>query len=111
MLRTSETIGAIAAALARAQAELTDPEKSCAGTIASSVPGGAERSFRYAPLAKGLEIVRQSLGRQEIATVQTTAIDPAAGLIRLTTVLAHASGEWVSSEWPVCPLSDTAAPH
>ena len=98
MPHTSQSIGAIAAALARAQAELINPEKSCAATIPSPVPGGAERSFRYAPLAKGLEIVRQSLGRQEIATVQTTAIDQEAGLIRLTTTLAHASGEWVSSE-------------
>src|SRR6185312_8400873 len=41
----------------------------------------------------------------------TTAIDQEAGLIRLTTVLAHASGEWLSSEWPVCLLPETGAPH
>jgi ERF superfamily len=29
----------------------------------------------------------------------------------LTTVLAHASGEWIASDWPVCRLADTAAPH
>jgi ERF superfamily len=55
--------------------------------------------------------VRKSLGRHEIATVQTTSIDNDAGLIRLTTVLAHSSGEWISSEFPVCPVSETAAPH
>jgi ERF superfamily protein/uncharacterized protein DUF968 len=43
--------------------------------------------------------------------VQTTSIDDVAGLIRLTTMLAHSSGEWVSSDWPVCPVSETAAPH
>ena len=32
-------------------------------------------------------------------------------MIRLTTTLVHASGEWVSSDWPVCPVSETAAPH
>ena len=26
-------------------------------------------------------------------------------------MLAHSSGEWVSSDWPVCPVSETAAPH
>jgi hypothetical protein len=26
-------------------------------------------------------------------------------------VLAHTSGEWLSSEWPVCPLSDTTIPR
>ena len=51
------------------------------------------------------------LGQHEIATVQTTAIDRDSGLIRLTTTLVHASGEWVSSDWPVCPISETAAPH
>ena len=43
--------------------------------------------------------------------MQTTAIDKEAGLIRLTTTLAHASGEWLSSEWPVCPLAETSAPR
>jgi hypothetical protein len=43
--------------------------------------------------------------------VQTTSIDRDDGLIRLTTTLVHASGEWVSSDWSVCPVSETAAPH
>jgi ERF superfamily len=31
--------------------------------------------------------------------------------VSLTTVLAHASGEWIASDWPVCALSDMAAPR
>src|SRR5438309_3092055 len=111
MHRSSETIGAIAAALAKAQAELTNPEKSLSATIRSPFPREPERTFRYAPLASGLDIVRKTLGRHEIAAVQSTEIDKEAGLIRLTTILAHASGEWLSSDWPVCALADTAAPH
>ena len=95
MHRSSESIGAIAAALSKAQAELTNPEKSLTATIRPDGPGAAERSFRYAPLSSGLDIVRKTLGQHEIATVQTTSIDQEAGLIRLTTVLAHSSGEWV----------------
>jgi hypothetical protein len=49
--------------------------------------------------------------RREIATIQTTAIDQASGQIQLTTLLAHASGEWISSHWPVCAVSETAQPH
>src|ERR1700724_1371011 len=109
MHRSSESIGAIAAALAKAQAELTNPEKSLTAIIPAPFPREADRSFRYASLASGLDIVRKSLGQHEIATVQTTAIDD--GLIRLTTVLAHSSGEWISSDWPVCPVSEMAAPH
>jgi hypothetical protein len=111
MHRSSDTIGAIAAALAKAQAELTNPEKSLSGTIRSPFPREPERTFRYAPLSSGLDIVRKTLGRHKIAAVQSTDIDKDAGLIRLTTILAHSSGEWVSSEWPVCPIAETAAPH
>jgi hypothetical protein len=76
----------------------------------SAVPA-ADRGFHYASVANGLDLVRKGLGRHEIATVQTTSVDAAAGLIRLTTTLAHSSGEWASSDWPVCPVRETAAPH
>jgi hypothetical protein len=109
MHRCSESIGAIAAALAKAQGELTNPEKSLTATIRSPFPREGDRTFRYASLASGLDIVRKSLGQHEIATVQTTAIDQ--DQIRLTTLLAHASGEWISSDWPVCPISEMAMPH
>jgi hypothetical protein len=111
MQRSSESIGAIASALAKAQSELTNPEKSLVATIRSPFSREGDRTFRYASLSIGLDIVRKTLGKHEIATVQTTAIDKDAGLIRLTTVLAHASGEWVSSDWPVCQVGETAAPH
>src|SRR5215213_2672055 len=111
MHRASETIGNIAGALAKAQIELVNPEKSLTATIQSPFPREGDRSFRYASLSSGLDIVRKCLGEHEIATVQTTAIDNEAGLIRLTTLLAHSSGEWMSSEWPVCPVSETSAPH
>jgi ERF superfamily len=80
-------------------------------TIQSPFPREGNRTFRYASLSSGLDIVRKTLGKHEIATVQTTSIDKEAGLIRLTTVLAHSSGEWVSSDWPVCSVSETVAPH
>lgn len=109
MHRSSESIGTIAAALAKAQAELTNPEKSLVATIRSPFPREGERTFRYAPLSSGLDIVRKGLGRHEIAIIQATAIDKDAGLLRLTTVLAHSSGEWISSEWPVCQITDIAS--
>jgi hypothetical protein len=101
----------LAAALAKAQAEIANPEKSLTATIVSPFPREGNRTFRYAPLSSGLDLVRKCLGQHEIATVQTTAIEQDTGIIKLTTTLVHASGEWVSSDWPVCPLSETAAPH
>src|SRR5215467_3821180 len=108
---SSESIGAIAAALAKAQAELANPEKSLVATIRGRDQRDGERAFRYASLASGLEIVRKALGHHEIATIQRTEIDKEAGLIRLTTLLAHSSGEWMSSDWPVCPISEVSAPQ
>jgi hypothetical protein len=111
MQRSSETISQIAGALARAQGELQNPEKTLTGTILSASGFEANRTFRYASLASGLEIVRKCLSKHEIATVQATAIEPQSGLIKLTTTLLHASGEWIASDWPVCPASETVAPH
>src|ERR1700689_773945 len=111
MQRSSEGIASLAAALAKAQIELVNPEKSLIGTISSDDPRRAERAFRYAPLSSGLDIVRKVLGQHEIATMQTTSVDQAAGIINLTTVLAHASGEWIASDWPVCSITETATPH
>ena len=117
MHRSSESIAKLAAALAKAQAELVNPEKSLTAILRLEPGGkskgseGSERSFRYAPLSSGLDIVRKTLGQHEIATVQTTAIDQTAGLVNLTTVLAHSSGEWIASDWPVCAVTDTATPH
>ena len=111
MQRSSPSIGTLAASLAKAQGELVNPEKSLVATIRGNGPKGTEQTFRYAPLSTGLDIVRKVLGQHEIATVQTTAIDQGAGIINLTTVLAHASGEWIASDWPVCAVSETATPH
>jgi predicted phage-related endonuclease len=104
----SESIAKLAAALAKAQGELINPEKSLVATIKSENAG--DQTFRYAPLSSGLDIVRKTLGQHEIAVMQTTSTDPA-GMISLTTMLAHASGEWIASDWPVCAISETAAPH
>ena len=113
MQRSSASIGSLAAALAKAQRELTNPDKSLIATIrgGGGGAGAAEKTFRYASLSSGLDIVRKTLGQHEIATVQTTSLDQSADIINLTTVLAHSSGEWIASDWPVCAISETATPH
>src|SRR5215472_13348228 len=117
MHRSSPSIAALATALAKAQIELTNPEKSLTGSIESrrgereGQGGQGARQFRYAPLSSGLEIVRKTLGQHEIATVQTTAMDQGAGIVNLTTILAHSSWERIASDWPVCAIAETERPH
>jgi hypothetical protein len=111
MHRLSESIASLAAALAKAQMVLTNPEKSLTGTRPGARPDEPGRTFRYASLSSGLDIVRRVLGQHEIATLQTTIIDQDIQTVSLTTVLAHASGEWIASDWPVCALSEMATPR
>src|ERR1700674_3055348 len=108
MHRSSESVAAIATALAKAQTELSNPEKAMVGTV-YSVRSDSPHSFRYASLSSGLDIIRKTLGGQQIAIAQTTDIDRANGMVNLTTTLLHTSGEWISSDWPVCRLSETSA--
>jgi hypothetical protein len=111
MHRSSESIACLAAALAKAQMALTNPEKSLTGTLPGNRADEPGRTFRYAPLSAGLDIVRKVLGQHEIATLQTTVIDQDIQTVSLTTVLAHSSGEWIASDWPVCTLSEMATPR
>jgi hypothetical protein len=110
MHRSSESVAAIATALAKAQTELSNPEKSLVGTVYNN-RSDSPQSFRYASLSSGLDIVRKTLGGQQIAIAQTTDIDRVNGMVNLTTMLMHTSGEWISSDWPVCQLSETSAPR
>src|SRR5882762_3686627 len=110
MHRSSESVAAIATALAKAQIELSNPEKAMVGTVYNN-RSDTPQSFRYASLSSGLDIVRKTLGGQQIAVAQTTDIDRAGGMVNLTTVLLHTSGEWISSDWPVCRTSEISAPR
>jgi hypothetical protein len=110
MHRSSESVAAIATALAKAQTELSNPEKAMVGTVYNT-RSASPQSFRYASLSSGLDIVRKTLGGQQIAVAQTTDIDRVGGMVNLTTVLLHTSGEWISSDWPVCRTSEISAPR
>lgn len=83
-METSETIGAIAAALAKAHLEIDNPELD-----------GVNPHFksRFSTLAAVLNAVRKPLAKQGIALLQSVAI--AENRVAVTTSLIHASGEWM----------------
>jgi hypothetical protein len=111
MHRASETIGFIAAALAEALSELSIPEKAPIAAIDPPVEREADRISLYGSPASVLDIVRKTFGQHKMAAIQTVTIDRECNQIRLTTLLAHVSGEWISSDWPVCSISETANRH
>ena len=85
MQRSSASIGTLAAALAKAQAQLINPGEIDGRIHRLGWIGKGEQIFRDAPLSSGLDIVRKTLGQYEIATIQTTAVDQTAGIVNLTT--------------------------
>ena len=89
----SESIGALAAALAKAQAQMTVAVKGSANPFFKS---------KYADLASIMEAVRKPLTDNEIAVVQTTDIDERGVVVE--TVLMHSSGEWISGRLLMVPV-------
>src|SRR5436305_815261 len=76
------------------------------------ISGEPPRLFGVEPPRAQLAAVRiVDMSRSNPWAEFATAIDQGTGQIRLTTLLAHASGEWISSDWPVCPISDTVNPQ
>src|ERR1035438_7871522 len=110
MHRSSESVAAIATALAKAQIELSNPEKTMVGTVYNT-RSDSPQSFRYASLSSGIDIVRKTLGGQQIAVAQTTDIDRVGGMANLTTLRLHASGELIPSDCAVCRTSEISAPR
>jgi hypothetical protein len=110
MRSCSDSIAQLAAALAKAQMELVNPVKCLTAVIDRWGTGNEGQSYRYAPLSAGLEIVRKTLCKHELAVIQTTHLDGESGLVLLTTTLAHGSGEWVAASWPVCRAADMTNP-
>ena len=80
-------------------------------TIATTGAGRWRTKLPLRPAVGGARSCPQALGQHEIAVVQTTALDEATRTVRLNTLLAHSSKEWIASDWPVCPLSDINAPQ
>jgi hypothetical protein len=70
-----------------------NPERSLIRTIRHHNQAPPQ-AIRYAPLSSGLNIVRKTLGGQQIAVARTTDIDRSSGTVNVTTVLLHRSGEW-----------------
>jgi hypothetical protein len=84
MIAQSETIGALAAALAKAQGEIENATKNAKNPHFKS---------NYADLAEILNTARPVLARHGIAVVQSPSYEQ--GEVQLATLLLHSSGEWI----------------
>lgn len=87
-MKTSENINEIAAALAAAQAEIQNPSKSADNPFFKS---------KYADLAEVLSVVRPAFSKQKLSVVQMPFTSES-GQIGVTTLISHASGQWMQGE-------------
>ena len=84
-MQKSESIAALAAALAKAQGEMENAGKNSVNPHFKS---------RYADLAEILNTVRPVLSKHGLAVTQFPAFE--GNLAHVETILTHASGEWMS---------------
>lgn len=85
-MNKSESIAALSAALAKAQAEIEN---------ASKTANNPHFKSKYADLAEVLNTVRPVMSRHGIAIVQMPSFE--SGLASVETLMTHSSGEWISN--------------
>lgn len=90
------SIGHLAAALAKAQAEFVAPPKNKTAKVRSD-KGNYE--YHYADLADIFEAIRKPLTKNELAVSQNIGVFD--GVPALETRLMHSSGEQIVSYWPL----------
>jgi len=100
----SEQLNELAAALAKAQAQLHAVDADAVGQVERD---GSVQSYRYATLTKVWNTARKPLSKNGLSVLQTC--EPGnRGELRLTTTLLHESGQWVSGT-EVVPVSAPTA--
>lgn len=92
-LRTSESIGAVAAALAKAQAAFRPVHKDRTAEIQTKT--GGRYSYAYVDLATIHDAIRGALTQNELAITQALTVHD--HRVTVETTLLHASGEWLAS--------------
>ncbi len=94
-MKTSETLGNIAAAMAQAQAEMP------------AVPFDAQNAFlknKYATLGAMINTARPVLAKYGLSVVQGVVTDGAA--VGVETIVLHASGEFIRSESAMIDIAE-----
>lgn len=96
-METSERIDELAAALAKAQGEFTNPHKN--RDVKVRMKAGGEYTFAYATFDAILDVVRKPLADNGLSLIQSLGTDAKGDVV--ITRLMHASGQWVQFPTPI----------
>jgi hypothetical protein len=104
-MRTSDEINEIAKAMAKAQSQYKAIEKNKKAKVKGETRDGKrfEYEYKYADISDVLATLLPTLSGNDIMTVQSTYIVDQN--LYLTTRLAHSSGQWIESDYPVCSIT------
>lgn len=92
-MNKSETIGALAASLSKAQGEFTAIAKN--RLVEITMKTGGKFKFKYADLDAIIEATRPALSKNGLAIIQPIIDD------KLLTIITHSSGEFIESSMPL----------
>ena len=93
-MNSSQEVGALGAALSKAQGEMGNAKKGQVNPFFKST---------YADLASVWSVCREPLSNNELSVIQATDVKEDDRIL-LRTVLLHSSGQWVSSNYPINPV-------
>lgn len=96
-MRTSTEIDKLADALAKAQGEMKNPEKNKTAKIPTK--SGSSYQYNYADLPAVFDAAKESLAKNGLAHIAT--IDELDKSLVLVMRLAHSSGQWIESVYPL----------
>lgn len=97
IVRHSEQVAELFGALAEAQGEFTEVERTLQANIESRREGARSYKYDYAPLSEVLQAVRPHTSKHGIAIVQFPFAG-AGGVVTVRTMLAHKSGQWMYND-------------
>lgn len=99
----SPSCGQVCAALAIAQGEFKTPRRTKQATIKGT---GYSYAYAYAPLEEIVDAVKEALARNGLARHQYLVSRGGQPVMR--TIIWHASGEWIASDYPIHPTKEGA---
>lgn len=102
----SHSVQQVCSALAVAQGEFKTPKRTKPATVEGTTKDGRRYSYKYmyAPLEEIVDAVKEALAKNGLSRQQYLVARGNQTVLR--TIIWHASGEWIASDYPIFPTKE-----
>lgn len=102
----SPSVQQVCTALAVAQGEFKTPKRTKPATVEGTTRDGRRYSYKYmyAPLEEIVDAVKEALSKNGLSRQQYLVARGEQTVLR--TIIWHASGEWIASDYPIFPTKE-----